>query len=78
MLGLAGCAIGNDARRSHMRFSSPPVPAPLPGFTSLIGVEPMASSTLPPGARLLALPETVFDACIELLDGVHAALSQND
>ena len=35
----------------------------------------MASSTLPPDTRRLSLPETAFDDCIELLDGVYATLS---
>ena len=35
----------------------------------------MASNTLPPDTRRLSLPETAFDDCIELLDGVYATLA---
>ena len=35
----------------------------------------MASNTPSPDTRRLSLPETAFDDCVELLDGVHATLA---
>ena len=35
----------------------------------------MASNTPSPDTRRLSLPETAFDDCVELLDGVHATLN---